>query len=239
MGKAIDMLGAGVLDVPAEVLAELFISNPGVGFAIVDRDGLLRFVNDRAAAIFLDGSAAEAVGRNVRTLFEAEWVAERMAVFDRMIERRRPVLYRHICRGRRVQSTVRLLPNLDRGVATIAVVTVEGEHDPPDLASYDVHESRIADLGPLSALTRRELEVLALVGVGLPSAVIAETLHRSPRTVEKHLDGLRSKLGAPNRVQLAEFARAARLRPSDALLRRSPRVASAEIGHQPDPAQRE
>jgi len=40
------------------------------------------------------------------------------------------------------------------------------------------------DLGPFSALTDPELEVVTFIGEGLPTAEIAQRLHRSVRTVE-------------------------------------------------------
>ncbi len=62
------------------------------------------------------------------------------------------------------------------------------------------------DLGPLSALTERELEVLAFIGEGLSTAEIAQRLHRSTKTVEWHRRLLGSKLNATNRVELARIA---------------------------------
>ena len=62
------------------------------------------------------------------------------------------------------------------------------------------------DLGPLSVLTERELEVLAFIGEGLPTAEIARRLHRSVRTIEWHRRSLGSKLKATNRVDLARIA---------------------------------
>ena len=47
----------------------------------------------------------------------------------------------------------------------------------------------------LQGLTQRELEVLALVGQGCSSRVIAETLGISEQTVTTHRRSLRSKLG--------------------------------------------
>ena len=47
----------------------------------------------------------------------------------------------------------------------------------------------------LQDLTQRELEVLALVGQGCSSRVIAETLGISEQTVTTHRRSLRSKLG--------------------------------------------
>ena len=64
----------------------------------------------------------------------------------------------------------------------------------------------LAELGALSALTARELEVLALIGQGMATNEIAKALDRSPRTIERHCDQIHKKLGTSNRVQMAKHA---------------------------------
>ena len=66
--------------------------------------------------------------------------------------------------------------------------------------------STLAEMGDLSELTARELEVLALIGQGLATREIAEALGRSPRTIERHCDAIHKKLGTSNRVQMARYA---------------------------------
>ena len=58
----------------------------------------------------------------------------------------------------------------------------------------------------LAKLTRREREVLVLVGKGLHAKEIARALSISPRTVEVHKAGIMAKLGARNVAELVRFA---------------------------------
>lgn len=59
---------------------------------------------------------------------------------------------------------------------------------------------------PLTSLTRREAEVLQLVGRGLRNIDVARALHVAERTVEFHMSRLLVKLGARNRVEAVDRA---------------------------------
>ena len=58
----------------------------------------------------------------------------------------------------------------------------------------------------LSELTKRELEVVQLVGVGLANRAIADKLGLSEGTVKVHLHHIYQKLGIVNRASLAALA---------------------------------
>jgi DNA-binding CsgD family transcriptional regulator len=57
-----------------------------------------------------------------------------------------------------------------------------------------------------AGVTRREYEVLRLVGQRLRNREIADRLHLSERTVETHVSSLLAKIGLPNRIELSKFA---------------------------------
>jgi DNA-binding CsgD family transcriptional regulator len=58
-------------------------------------------------------------------------------------------------------------------------------------------------------LTHREREVLALVADGRTNRAIADVLFIEARTVEKHVEHIRAKLGARSRAEAAaRWARA-------------------------------
>lgn len=58
----------------------------------------------------------------------------------------------------------------------------------------------------MSALTRREREVLTLVAGGLAGKQVARHLGISPKTVERHKTRIYSKLGVPNQAAAAGIA---------------------------------
>ncbi len=57
-----------------------------------------------------------------------------------------------------------------------------------------------------AGVTVREFEVLTLLVGRLGNREIADRLHLSPRTVERHVCNLMTKTGLPNRIALGEFA---------------------------------
>lgn len=59
--------------------------------------------------------------------------------------------------------------------------------------------------GRQGTLSRRELEVAALVAEGLTNRAIAERMFISERTVDGHLEHIREKLGVSNRAQVATW----------------------------------
>lgn len=198
----------------------VFHEDPGTGFSLVDGDGIVTFTNARAAHLFIRGTPDQAIGRSLNELFGDDWADERLRIFQQIREAGQPVISRHIRHGVQIQSTIRLITEPDDEDETFLILTVEGEHEPAQPERFQIVESKLVHLGPLGALTARELEVLTLIGHGLSTPDIARALHRSPRTIEGHCDAIRSKLDGASRVQLAEFARRAGLQLEDSHRRR-------------------
>lgn len=63
-----------------------------------------------------------------------------------------------------------------------------------------------APKGAFELLSDRDLEVLELVGNGLSSRQIAQTLNVSIKTVESHREHIKAKLGLKNASELASYA---------------------------------
>ena len=59
---------------------------------------------------------------------------------------------------------------------------------------------------PMDALSDRELQVFRLIGQGRTTRQIAETLARSVKTVESHLEHIKNKLGISSAAELAQRA---------------------------------
>ncbi|MCF3146584.1 response regulator transcription factor [Streptomyces platensis] len=74
------------------------------------------------------------------------------------------------------------------------------------IAEFAARSKEPGAAGALSALTEREREVMALVGIGLSNEEIARRLVVSPLTAKTHVSRTMVKLGARDRAQLVVLA---------------------------------
>lgn len=63
-------------------------------------------------------------------------------------------------------------------------------------SSYKIFSKRIQEFG----LTKREIEIIKLIGKGLTNNQISEVLYISPRTVRTHIDNIMTKTDSENRT---------------------------------------
>ena len=78
-----------------------------------------------------------------------------------------------------------------------------------DILVNMVLHSNIVDISPAqekAGLTKREMEILALVSMGAKNDEIADKLYISPHTVKTHLYNLFKKINVDNRFQAALWA---------------------------------
>ncbi|MGW2857639.1 response regulator transcription factor, partial [Streptomyces sp. NPDC001215] len=74
------------------------------------------------------------------------------------------------------------------------------------ISEFAARSKQPAAVASLSALTEREREVMALVGIGLSNDEIARRLVVSPLTAKTHVSRTMVKLGARDRAQLVVLA---------------------------------
>lgn len=194
--------------------------DPTTGVAIVTLDGHNLFCNDAMARMHHGPNAR---GKHYTGIawdgkYPKAWIDERVMVLGRVQESGKPLIVREIWEGRQRVSYIRQMTSGQRGHFLVISRYVSGRamRDMVEQLGADVVESSVASLGPLEALTGRELEVLALIGQGLAMKEIASMLELSVKTVEKHREAIGRKVGANDRVRLAELAFEAGLTRADA-----------------------
>lgn len=153
-----------------------------------------------------DGTLARAVGEAMA----AEWLRHAREAAARGA----PVAIDTAIAGRGLVVTLRPFESPD-GVRVLGVIAPDVSLASARRAGMMRIAGRTRDLGPLRALTRRELEILGWIGDGLTSQQIAKRLSRSVKTVEWHRVSIGQKLGVKTRVELARLARAAGLHGQD------------------------
>jgi len=212
--------------------------DPGVGVTVLDARGKILFINARAADLFFGMKADLVTDRSLEDLLPSAWTRERLELFERVHSSQRPVIFRYIRRGAKLQTTIHPMAGENGDDPRFLSMTTVGTADPQQGCisdGFEVVDSELADFGPLEVLTRRELEVLALIKHGMTLDEIAKVLHRSRKTIENHRQSIGKKLGESSRVRLAQIAAHAGLEVKDAkLLRTSGRVSGRGRAPNPD-----
>lgn len=178
----------------------------GICVLVLDTNGIILFANDQGGRDF-NRASAELIGKAYAELFPPQFGAERLQFIRRVVETQQPLVIDHTYDGTRRRTAIRPYAADSHGRARVLMVcrpTLDGERITS--ADAQVVQAKHNDLGLLSVLTPRELEILCLIGQGMATAEIAKHLHRSEKTVEWHRVSLGNKLGVSNRVELARIA---------------------------------
>lgn len=211
----------------------LLAGEPDLG--LVTLDGQLRVLaaNPAARRIYLPASRSgePLEGRALGELFPDPFGDEVQRLRGLHQDHGGPLLVRGIWRGHRVHTSVHAQPG--GGLLLLGRWGDPGGPEEVPTAHLRV-DSEVIDLGELSAITPRELEVLALLGTGGTLKDAAATLRRSMKTVESHRDNIARKLGLSRRGELVRVVERSGLRPSDVGLTRlnldGPAPRASELG---------
>jgi PAS domain S-box-containing protein len=160
---------------------------------VVDRQGVVRWENQAARAVF-----GEMRGRQITSLVAPEERRRAREIFYRNLtgppEGSDNKGVAHDAGGERIMVEVSAVPlTRDHHVIGVfgQVIDIEDTSPPP----------------PLPHLTPRQVEVLHLLERGHSTMQIADELHLSPETVRNHIRRLMRALGAHSRIEAVFLAR--------------------------------
>jgi DNA-binding CsgD family transcriptional regulator len=153
-------------------------------------------------------SREELMGTTLESICNAEMARERESLMRPAMEDSRVVTYAQLARGARWVTRVWPLDPKAFGTNGVFImmrqISVRREN-PTDNAGAD-QLAKVAELGDLDVLTPREMEVFYYLASGMTVADIGELMHRSPKTVERHLESLHRKMNFKNRAELVRLA---------------------------------
>ena len=208
---------------PETLLDHLLEAQKGNAVIFLDPEGNILLINNFGAYGYRK-TRDELIGMNLREVVPQEWAEERIGFIKRCISCDKPLTVMQVCNG--IRMVLRFIPMraqprdrkpscvlakgeiINQGFFDLILKTATGDN--PVLYAEHI------DLGRLDVLSKRELEVLALMRKGMRSKEIAEYFHRSVSTVEHHRENIGSKLGLGDRSKIIDWANTAVLQVSDA-----------------------
>ncbi len=199
--------------VNAEPFLQMLDTRAG-GRIVIDDRGTVLDANDTWTRMLRTKDATDIRGKQLHDLFNREFAEDRMRLIKECIDHAQPLYFCAMVRG--AWSHVLYEPLEDAGngrpgVSATSHGLLAQLSNLPDGTQVRLVRASVHDLGPLAKLTRRELQVLKMIGDGYSAAAIADQLFRSKRTIQWHRASLGRKLGVTNRVMLAQIAYAAGL----------------------------
>lgn len=187
---------------------------PGVGVSIIDIQGRLLFINDTSMALFFDQVPFDYEGKKLADVHPPQFARERMYMIQQVTEQQRPMAISHIYHGHAIHSTLWPIKDLKPPYNRVIVVS-HSNLDSDDFGRIksaqnsgqpiETFDTSYIDLGPLNVLTKRELEVMVLLGHGMSVPRAAALLHRSPKTVQRHKASITAKLKLHGQAEIVRI----------------------------------
>jgi DNA-binding CsgD family transcriptional regulator len=205
----------------------IFTAEPMTGVALVTVQGDVLYVNQQCIDFFMEDMKPEMlIGKNLSDIsLDEDMTKDRLKLYEQIRQTGQSVLLRSIWKGKQIFNWMNLIPadeHCDQDRILLVIRHVEGPDagELLDNGDYQFVESDEIDLGSLSVLTPRELEVLAMIGQGLAIKEIAKSLFRSVKTIENHREAIGRKLEQTKGVGLVLLAHAAGLKVEDSSRKR-------------------
>jgi DNA-binding CsgD family transcriptional regulator len=217
----------------SEAVWSALMHDPLLGVQVLRDDGSILFINDQSARLIYGPTlkAEDCISKNARELLPAQFVEERITLLKSLAADGKTHVTRGIVFGRQIISTLVPLAapeEVAKGGHVFLALTrhVVGPYKQmvgvgAGAGDSGVHVARTNRLGSLECLSPRELEILAMIGLGLSTPEISRKLSRSANTINDHRKSIARKLGVTKRARLAEVAQIAGLTPEDATRVRS------------------
>lgn len=178
-----------------------FLHLPGLAALARDEHMRLLWCTPNVGALFGAASPADMLGTDLSRTMPAYGVSERdrflRHTMDTGVPQEVPIM------GRGISANLRVFPLDVAAFGARGVFLIASQLLPTEPSS---HAAPSPDLGDLSHLSRRELEVLYWLAQGLDSHEIAAKIARSSHTVQDHIKSLHAKLRVSTRGELVALA---------------------------------
>lgn len=185
---------------------EPFDGMPGCAAVALDSSMRILWCNAEFARVH-GGSPSQVVGSDLASKIAPPMAKEREALVRPALDEGKTVAFVQLDRGIRWLTRVWPLDANAFGKPGVFMVLKQGvTRRDPNATPPAFPMAKVGDLGELDVLTPRELEVFYYLAAGMTVADIGELLHRSPKTVERHLESLHRKMNFKNRAELVREA---------------------------------
>lgn len=184
-----------------------FDGMPGCAAVALDASMRVLWCNEEFARTH--GSTPDKmVGSDLSAHLPAPMLREREALIRPALEDGQTVSFAQLAQGIRWLTRVFPLDSDAFGKPGVFMVLKQGtvRRSTQSEKGAAIPLAKVGDLGDIDVLTPRELEVFYHLASGMTVAEIGELLHRSPKTVERHLESLHRKLNFRNRAELVRSA---------------------------------
>jgi DNA-binding NarL/FixJ family response regulator len=194
---------------PLSLVDALLHDAPGI-MLLLDAQGNIRSSTATARAVWerIDSGTAR-----LHDIVDAALAREWGELLQSVLRDRAPLALRGVVKGEWLWAILRHVESAGTAhvLLTLRPMTQEAIHTPPAGVEPGIRiiDAINHDLGPLGQFSKREIEVLSLIGVGLTTGQIAKALHRSLKTVENHRTSIGRKLNARSLLDLCRVARRA------------------------------